>query len=487
MSILPFCSANERLVFSPLAATSLAITSPPVSPAVISPFRRGEQTWVGPAGHPLHSPDRIVRLVAPPGRHSLSPDCCRLPAGMLGIISLILQGCTSLLVSQPAGSWSQASSTLVLPSMSPLYSVSDLCGFNNYLRPDCWVVLQQHGILRQNHPSHRGSGRMSTYNFTSRNSIPSLWSCRNRTSSLRHHNKQHVNLSNLRPLPQSSQPITKQRHLKLALLNTRSLNNNKSLILNEFITDTNLDFSASLKHGINPLTISPSTRPLSGPTPLVIAVIYCPPKPYPSFFSDFSDFLTQLCSISPTILLLGDFNIHIDNAECKSATEFLELLQCFNFIQHIDFPTHNRGHILDLVCSTGLTIPHLSSLNLNISDHLAITMDIDIPIPFPKAKRNISFRNLKTIYPATLTASLASTMSSSPSPLSDNPSVLVNYYNNTLSSCLDQLAPITTRIVSFKHSAPWYPSELHQMKSRKRQLERLCKKNRFNSPSTSPH
>ncbi|XP_075963092.1 uncharacterized protein LOC142966290 [Anarhichas minor] len=174
--------------------------------------------------------------------------------------------------------------------MPPLYSTSDLHNFNNHLRPDCMDILKEHGILRRGHPSHRGSGRMFTYNFTSPNSIPSL------------------------------------------------------------------------------------------------------------------------------------------------------------------------------------------CLNLNISDHLAITMDIDIPIPIPKAKRNISFRNLKSISPTTLSASLASTMSASPAPLSDNPSDLVNYYNDTLSSCLDQLAPMKTKTVSFTHSAPWYTPELHQMKSRKRQLERLCKK-----------
>ncbi|KAE8288308.1 hypothetical protein D5F01_LYC12173 [Larimichthys crocea] len=110
------------------------------------------------------------------------------------------------------------------------------------------------------------------------------------------------------------------------------------------------------------------TFKLSGPTPLVTAIIYRPPKPNPSFPSDFSDFLTQLSAISPSVLLLGDFNIHLDT-DCKSATEFRELLHFFNFTQHVNFPTHSRGHILDLVCSPGVTIHHLSSFNLNISDN----------------------------------------------------------------------------------------------------------------------
>lgn len=305
-----------------------------------------------------------------------------------------------------------------------------------------------------------------------------------------------MDLVNLRPLPRSSQPNTKKRHLKLAIFNTRSLNN-KSLILNEFITDNNLDFlcltetwqkpldyfslnqttptgytyldkprsegqgggiAAIFRQSIKTTTISiPPVHSfehlafkLSGPSPLVTAIIYRPPKPHPSFLSDLADFLTQLSAISPSVLLLGDFNLHIDNTDSKPAIEFLELLQWLNFTQHINFPIHSRGHILDLVCSTNLHIQQLSSHNLHISDHLAITMDMDIPTP--KHNRTITFRNLKSLSPSALSASLTHCLSASPPPLSDDPADLVNYYNYTLSSCLDQLAPTKSKTVSFTHS-----------------------------------
>ena len=57
---------------------------------------------------------------------------------------------------------------------------------------------------------------------------------------------------NLRPLPQSSLPTTHQHLLKLALLNTRSLTN-KAVILNEFITDNNLDFLCITETWHNPM------------------------------------------------------------------------------------------------------------------------------------------------------------------------------------------------------------------------------------------
>lgn len=78
------------------------------------------------------------------------------------------------------------------------------------------------------------------------------------------------------------------------------------------------------------------------------------------------------------------FNFHTDDTDCKPASEFLDRLHCLNLTQHIHFPTYTCGHTRDLVCSSGLTVHHLCSLNLNISDHLAITMDIDIPIPKDK-------------------------------------------------------------------------------------------------------
>jgi len=125
---------------------------------------------------------------------------------------------------------------------------------------------------------------------------------------------------------------------------------------------------------------------LSGPKPLVTAVIYRPPKPNPAFSPDLAEFLTQLCSISPSVLLLGDFNIHVDSNDSNTATELLDILNCFNITQHVDFSTHKKGHTLDLICTTGIAISNLTTYDLSISDHLALIMDILTPTPLIKQK-----------------------------------------------------------------------------------------------------
>ncbi|CAJ1055574.1 PREDICTED: uncharacterized protein LOC109521672 [Xyrichtys novacula] len=72
--------------------------------------------------------------------------------------------------------------------------------------------------------------------------------------------------------------------------------------------------------------------------------MYRPPKPHPSFLSDFSDFITHLNTISSSVLLLGDFNFHIDNPTFKQASNFLDLLDTLNLTQHVHSPTHSHGH-----------------------------------------------------------------------------------------------------------------------------------------------
>ncbi len=122
---------------------------------------------------------------------------------------------------------------------------------------------------------------------------------------------------------------------------------------------------------------------------LTILLIYRPPKLNSVFFSEIHDLLTTLCSNTGNILILGDFNIHIDTPSCYTAAEFLQLLDCLNLQQYVDVPTHSRGHTLDLVISNSSPISNLLVYDLGVSDHKVISMELPLPCSQNKKKCNV--------------------------------------------------------------------------------------------------
>ena len=69
--------------------------------------------------------------------------------------------------------------------------------------------------------------------------------------------------------------------------------------------------------------------------------------------SDFYSELEQLfieasISVIPTVIV-GDFNVHFD--DMFKSEPLRTLLESYNITQHVHSPTHQTGHILDLVVS----------------------------------------------------------------------------------------------------------------------------------------
>ena len=88
-----------------------------------------------------------------------------------------------------------------------------------------------------------------------------------------------------------------------------------------------------------------------------------------------SNLLTTFCTSSADVIILGEMNIHVDTPSCSFATEFLQLLDCFNLKQLVDVPTHN----LDLLITNSAPLTNLQVYDLGVSDHKAISMDLTSP------------------------------------------------------------------------------------------------------------
>lgn len=69
------------------------------------------------------------------------------------------------------------------------------------------------------------------------------------------------------------------------------------------------------------------------------------------FLNEFSDYLSLLAPTTKNLLLVGDFNIHINDSSDRHAQEFLSLISSFGLVQHITEPTHRSGNTLNLALS----------------------------------------------------------------------------------------------------------------------------------------
>ena len=67
------------------------------------------------------------------------------------------------------------------------------------------------------------------------------------------------------------------------------------------------------------------------------------------FYSELEQlFIEASISVIPTVIV-GDFNVHCDDT--LKSEPLRTLLESYNLTQHVHSPTHQTGHILDLVVS----------------------------------------------------------------------------------------------------------------------------------------
>lgn len=117
------------------------------------------------------------------------------------------------------------------------------------------------------------------------------------------------------------------------------------------------------------------TIQLKASTLTLIVSICRPPGPL-QFNSELTAILSDLCTMCPNFILMGDYTIHCDKRTGNFTKDFSSDLDSFGLIQYINFPTHNKGHVLDLVCCSGVTPCHFNFTELPISDHKMVFFDV---------------------------------------------------------------------------------------------------------------
>ena len=126
-----------------------------------------------------------------------------------------------------------------------------------------------------------------------------------------------------------------------------------------------------------------------------------------TFSEKFSDYLKKLSCASGNVLIVGDFNIDFLDSSDYEYNRFINILNTFNFAQHVNMPTHNSGHLLDYVITRKDNI-FLSNIIVSdfISDHRVLHASLTCQHPHP-ARKHIQVRALGRINDVTLNDDLA--------------------------------------------------------------------------------
>ena len=227
----------------------------------------------------------------------------------------------------------------------------------------------------------------------------------------------------------------------------------------------------------------------SGNTPLRLIVVYRPQLSKKKnlsvdlFMREFAHLLENVIVNNELLIITGDFNLHIDNVNGNStAASFMDLIDSFGLCQLVTEPTHQRGHLLDLIITKSTTRNLLTDVRVQFdlpSDHAVVTTRLSVPRPVP-TKILVNHRNLNAI---DLDAFKSSVCSSTITPLTIDACDIVNEltdtYNSVLCNLMDFQAPCRSCYITLRPHAPWFDDSLRAAKQDKRRLERKWRKTRL--------
>ena len=89
----------------------------------------------------------------------------------------------------------------------------------------------------------------------------------------------------------------------------------------------------------------------------------------------------DIVASNTNLVILGDFNIHVNDVNDPNARIFLDIMTVLGLKQHVRGPSHKSGNCLDIIFMEEMsrTKAIKCSQNLIVSDHNSIQCILNIP------------------------------------------------------------------------------------------------------------
>ncbi len=189
-----------------------------------------------------------------------------------------------------------------------------------------------------------------------------------------------------------------------------------------------------------------------------------------TFMKEIEDYFDSVVLCNELLLIVGDFNIHVDDDSDYYGREFCDLFSGFGLVNHVTVPTHDSGHTLDLIITRNTSEITLAKPRAGyyISDHCFVSTKLGIPRPELQIK-TVSFRQIKNISLLDFRAGLQEICVDLLNINDCN--TLAKEYNKQLLLCLDRHAPIITKSYVVRPKVPYFDNSLKDLKRKRRKAE----------------
>ena len=170
----------------------------------------------------------------------------------------------------------------------------------------------------------------------------------------------------------------------------------------------------------------------------------------------------DIVASNTNLVILGDFNIHVDDVNDPNASIFLDIMTALGLKQHVRGPTHQSGNCLDLIFMEEMsrTKAIKCGQNIIVSDHNSIQCILNIPKK-DCTHKEVTYRKLNDIDVAQLVDNMSLEMIKA-----ENLNYMVTILEENFSTALNNQAPEVTKVVIVRKKKPWFGNEL-KLKKRK--------------------